>query len=133
MAAALPRDGRSKAVQVGGPLGACPNRSGTFPLDYEAYAAIGAGIGHGGIVVHDDQADLSRLARYAMEFCAIESCGKCTRRVASARRAAGGDRPRSAPTSSARSRWRFARSVRHHGARSLCAMGSMTPIPVTSA
>ncbi|OZB50043.1 MAG: formate dehydrogenase, partial [Thiomonas sp. 14-66-4] len=68
-----------KAVQVGGPLGTyVPPSQWDIPLDYEAYAAVGAVLGHGGIVVHDDTADMSRLARYAMEFCAIESCGKCT-------------------------------------------------------
>ncbi|MGA8783704.1 MAG: NADH-ubiquinone oxidoreductase-F iron-sulfur binding region domain-containing protein, partial [Polaromonas sp.] len=68
-----------KAVQVGGPLGSyVPEAHWDVPLDYEAFAAVGATVGHGGIVVHDDTADLSKLARYAMEFCAIESCGKCT-------------------------------------------------------
>jgi formate dehydrogenase iron-sulfur subunit len=74
------RSGRPiKAVQVGGPLGAyVPESQWDLPLDYEAYAAAGAVLGHGGIVVHDDRANLAALARYAMEFCAIESCGKCT-------------------------------------------------------
>src|SRR5277367_4308626 len=68
-----------KAVQVGGPLGAyVPESQWDVPLDYEAYAAVGATVGHGGLVVHDDTADLSVMARYAMEFCALESCGKCT-------------------------------------------------------
>jgi formate dehydrogenase iron-sulfur subunit len=66
-------------VQVGGPLGAyVPESQWDLPLDYEAYAAMGAVVGHGGIVVHDDTVDMAQLARYAMEFCAIESCGKCT-------------------------------------------------------
>ena len=57
----------------------CPTRSSTPPLDYEALrAAIGAMLGHGGIVAFDDTVDMARMARYAMEFCAIESCGKCT-------------------------------------------------------
>ena len=74
------RSGRPiKAVQVGGPLGTyVPESQWDVPLDYEAYAAMGAVVGHGGIVVHDDTADMARLARYAMEFCALESCGKCT-------------------------------------------------------
>ncbi|HEY8972927.1 MAG TPA: formate dehydrogenase, partial [Burkholderiaceae bacterium] len=60
-----------KAVQVGGPLGAyLPESQWDIPLDYEAYAAVGAVVGHGGIVVHDDTADMAKLARYAMEFCA---------------------------------------------------------------
>ena len=68
------RSGRPiKAVQVGGPLGTyLPESQWDIPLDYEAYAAAGAVVGHGGIVVHDDTADMSQLARYAMEFCAID-------------------------------------------------------------
>ena len=123
-----------KAVQVGGPLGAyLPESQWDIPLDYEAYAAIGAGIGHGGIVVHDDQADLSRLARYAMEFCAIESCGKCTPcRIGSTRGVEVIDKIRAnqqRPQQVALLRDLCDTMV--HG--SLCAMGSMTPIPVTSA
>jgi formate dehydrogenase iron-sulfur subunit len=68
-----------RAVQVGGPLGAyLPETQFDTPLDYEAFAAIGAMIGHGGVVVFDDSVDMARMARYALEFCAIESCGKCT-------------------------------------------------------
>ncbi|WP_018411751.1 formate dehydrogenase beta subunit [Methyloversatilis thermotolerans] len=68
-----------RAVQVGGPLGAyVPASQFDVPLDYEEYAKRQAMIGHGGIVVFDDTVDMSRMARYAMEFCAIESCGKCT-------------------------------------------------------
>ena len=123
-----------KAVQVGGPLGAyLPESQWDIPLDYEAYAAIGAGIGHGGIVVHDEQADLSRLARYAMEFCALESCGKCTPcRIGSTRGVEVIDKIR------ANNHKAEQVALLHdlcdtmvHG--SLCAMGSMTPIPVTSA
>ena len=68
-----------KAVQVGGPLGAYlhPDQF-DIPFDYEAYAAVDALIGHGGITVFDDTADLAGMARFAMEFCAVESCGKCT-------------------------------------------------------
>lgn len=68
-----------KAVQVGGPLGAYihPDQF-DVPFDYEAYAAMDALIGHGGICVFDDTADLAGMARFAMEFCAAESCGKCT-------------------------------------------------------
>ena len=68
-----------KAVQVGGPLGAYLH-PGQFdiPFDYEAYAAADALIGHGGITVFDDTADMAAMARFAMEFCAVESCGKCT-------------------------------------------------------
>ncbi|MBT2187051.1 NADH-ubiquinone oxidoreductase-F iron-sulfur binding region domain-containing protein [Sphingobium nicotianae] len=68
-----------KSVQVGGPLGAYlhPDQF-DIPFDYEAYAAVDALIGHGGITVFDDTADMAGMARFAMEFCAVESCGKCT-------------------------------------------------------
>ena len=68
-----------KAVQVGGPLGAYihPDQF-DLPFDYEAYAAADGLIGHGGIVVFDDTADMGKMARFAMQFCAAESCGKCT-------------------------------------------------------
>ncbi len=68
-----------KAVQVGGPLGAylAPSQF-DIPFDYEAYAAVDALIGHAGITVFDDTADMGGMARFAMEFCAVESCGKCT-------------------------------------------------------
>ncbi|MBC2666126.1 formate dehydrogenase [Novosphingobium flavum] len=68
-----------KAVQVGGPLGAYlpPSQFG-LPFDYEAFAKVDALIGHGGVVVFDDTADMARMARFAFEFCAAESCGKCT-------------------------------------------------------
>jgi formate dehydrogenase iron-sulfur subunit len=74
------RTGRPlRAVQVGGPLGAYfPESLLDTPLDYEAFAAQKGMLGHGGIVVFDDTVDLARQARFAMEFCAIESCGKCT-------------------------------------------------------
>ncbi|MBB2487386.1 formate dehydrogenase [Mitsuaria sp. WAJ17] len=123
-----------KAVQVGGPLGAyVPESHWDVPLDYEAYAAMGAVLGHGGIVVHDDTADLSQLARYAMEFCALESCGKCTPcRIGSTRGVEVIDRIR-------RNEQREQQVVLLrdlcdtllHG--SLCAMGGMTPYPVLSA
>ena len=68
-----------RAVQVGGPLGAyLPESQFNTPLDYEAFAAVKGMLGHGGIVVFDDSVDMAAQARYAMEFCAIESCGKCT-------------------------------------------------------
>ncbi|AZG12406.1 formate dehydrogenase beta subunit [Cupriavidus pauculus] len=129
------RSGRAiRAVQVGGPLGAyLPESRFDTPLDYEAYAAFGAVVGHGGIVVFDETVDMARMARYAMEFCAIESCGKCTPcRIGSTRgvevidRILAGDQP-----------------VKHVAlvrdlcdtmlAGSLCAMGGMTPYPVLSA
>jgi formate dehydrogenase iron-sulfur subunit len=68
-----------RAVQVGGPLGAyIPASQFDTLVDYEALAGIGALLGHGGIVAFDDTVDMVRMARYAMEFCAVESCGKCT-------------------------------------------------------
>ena len=74
------RSGRPvRAVQVGGPLGAYfPRPLFDTPFDYEAFAARDGLIGHGGIVVFDDTVDMAKQARFAMEFCAIESCGKCT-------------------------------------------------------
>ena len=68
-----------RAVQIGGPLGAyLPASEFDTPLDYEALAAKNALLGHGGVVVFDDRVDMARMARYALEFCAVESCGKCT-------------------------------------------------------
>jgi formate dehydrogenase iron-sulfur subunit len=129
------RSGRPiKAIQVGGPLGAyVPESQWDLPLDYEAYAAVGAVVGHGGVVVHDDTADLRALARYAMEFCALESCGKCTPcRIGSTRGtevidriAAGHQREQQVVL------LRELCDTMLHG--SLCAMGGMTPFPVLSA
>jgi formate dehydrogenase iron-sulfur subunit len=129
------RSGRPiKAVQVGGPLGAyVPESQWDVPLDYEAYAAMGAVVGHGGIVVHDDSANMAMLARYAMEFCAIESCGKCTPcRIGSTRGVETIDRIGSA--SNKEQQVHLLRDLCNtmlHG--SLCAMGGMTPYPVLSA
>lgn len=133
-----------KAVQVGGPLGAyVPESQWDTPLDYEAFAAIGATVGHGGIVVHDDTADLSKLARYAMEFCAIESCGKCTPcRIGSTRgvevidRLVAGSQSQGSANGAGTTEeneklLRDLCDTMVHG--SLCAMGSMTPNPVLSA
>ena len=123
-----------KAVQVGGPLGAyLPESQWDTPLDYEAFANLWAVLGHGGIVVHDDTADMAKLARYAMEFCAIESCGKCTPcRIGSTRGVevmdkiiAGKARPQQIHL------LRDLCDTMLHG--SLCAMGGMTPYPVLSA
>ncbi len=76
-----------RAVQVGGPLGAyMPRALFDTPFDYEAFTAVDGLIGHGGIVVFDDTVDMAQQARFAMEFCAVESCGKCTPcRIGSAR------------------------------------------------
>ncbi len=68
-----------RAVQVGGPLGAyLPQSKFDVPMDYEEFAKVDAMVGHGGLVVFDDTVDMAKMARFAMEFCAIESCGKCT-------------------------------------------------------
>lgn len=123
-----------KAVQVGGPLGSyVPEANWDVPLDYEAYAAVGATVGHGGIVVHDDTADLSKLARYAMEFCAIESCGKCTPcRIGSTRGVEVIDRLTSGTNQPQQVKLlRDLCDTMLHG--SLCALGGMTPNPVLSA
>ena len=123
-----------KAVQVGGPLGAyVPESQWDVPLDYEAYAALGLVVGHGGIVVHDDSANMAQLARYAMEFCALESCGKCTPcRIGSTRGMETIDRI--ATSSNKEQQVHLLRDLCDtmlHG--SLCAMGGMTPYPVLSA
>ena len=126
-----------KAIQVGGPLGCyVPESRWDEPLDYERYAAFGAGIGHGGLVVHDDTADLSRLARYAMEFCAKESCGKCTPcRIGSTRGVELIDRIRSEtrPAEQAAQVELLRDLCTTMIDASLCAMGGMTPLPVLSA
>ena len=127
------RSGRPlRAVQVGGPLGAyLPEPQFDTVLDYEAFAAIGAGLGHGGIVAFDDTVDMARQARYAMKFCAIESCGKCTPcRIGSTRGVEVIDRIRSGQVEQVEL-LRSLCATMSHG--SLCGMGSMTPIPVLSA
>lgn len=120
-----------RAVQVGGPLGAyLPESQFDTPIDYEAFIAIGATLGHGGIVVFDDTVDMAKQARYAMEFCAIESCGKCTPcRIGSTRGVEIIDK-----VISGQDQIHLLRDLCDlmvHG--SLCAMGSMTPNPVLSA
>jgi formate dehydrogenase iron-sulfur subunit len=123
-----------RTVQVGGPLGAylAPEQF-DLPIDYEAFAVAGALLGHGSMVVFDDTVDMLAMARFAMEFCAVESCGKCTPcRIGSIRgvelidKIAAGE---------------------HHDENmavlmdlcevmadaSLCAMGGFTPLPVRSA
>jgi formate dehydrogenase iron-sulfur subunit len=127
-----------KAIQVGGPLGAyVPESQWDVPLDYEAYAAIGSVVGHGGVVVHDDSADLAQLARYAMEFCALESCGKCTPcRIGSTRGVEVIDRivlNRERPQVRAQQVELLRDLCDTMLAGSLCAMGGMTPYPVLSA
>ena len=133
------RSGRPiRAVQIGGPLGAylAPDEFDT-PLTYEALARIGAGIGHGGVVVHDDSVDLAAQARYAFAFCEIESCGKCTPcRLGAVRGKETMDaviRARAAGESTAERIAVLEDLCEVMEAASLCQMGGMTPIPVTSA
>ncbi|MEQ1692469.1 MAG: NADH-ubiquinone oxidoreductase-F iron-sulfur binding region domain-containing protein [Gemmatimonas sp.] len=123
-----------RAVQVGGPLGAYfPEALMDTPMDYEAMAVAGGLVGHGGIVVFDDTVDMARQARFAFEFCAIESCGKCTPcRIGSTRGAetldkiALGIEPE-----------RHIELVKDLCTvltdASLCALGGLTPLPVMSA
>ncbi|MDD2739892.1 MAG: NADH-quinone oxidoreductase subunit NuoF [Methylomonas lenta] len=123
-----------RAVQVGGPLGAYLHE-GQFdtPLDYEAFAAISAVLGHGGIVVHDDTVNMADMARYAMEFCVEESCGKCTPcRIGSTRGVEVIDRIVSDVQKDKNTvLLRDLCDTMVFG--SLCAMGGMTPYPVLSA
>jgi formate dehydrogenase iron-sulfur subunit len=123
-----------RAVQVGGPLGAyLPASQFDLPLDYEAFAAAGGMIGHGGLVVFDDTVDMSRMARYAMEFCAIESCGKCTPcRIGSTRGLEVIDRIRSGERREQNLALLHDLCDTMRDA-SLCAMGGLTPMPVLSA
>lgn len=123
-----------RAVQVGGPLGAyLPESQFDTPLDYEAFAQIWAVLGHGGIVAFDDGVDMAKMARYAFEFCAIESCGKCTPcRIGSTRGAEVMDKiiAGHAPVQNIQL-VRDLSDTMLHG--SLCALGGMTPYPVLSA
>ncbi len=123
-----------RAVQVGGPLGAyLPESRWDTPLDYEAFAGVGAMLGHGGVVLFDEAVDMGEQARFAMAFCAAESCGKCTPcRIGSTRGVevidriiAGEDRERHLAL------LRDLCDTMEHA--SLCAMGGLTPNPVRSA
>ncbi|ASP49433.1 formate dehydrogenase beta subunit [Cognaticolwellia beringensis] len=123
-----------KAIQVGGPLGAyLPLNKLDIPLDYEAFSQASAVLGHGGIVVFDDSVDMLEQARFSMEFCVVESCGKCTPcRIGSTRGVEVIDR--------IKNNERRAENMTLLNDLcdtmidgSLCAMGSMTPIPVRSA
>jgi formate dehydrogenase iron-sulfur subunit len=123
-----------RAVQVGGPLGAyMPESQFDTKLDYEAFAALKAMLGHGGIVVFDDSVDMAAQARYAMEFCTIESCGKCTPcRIGSVRGVEVIDRMRAGDSPAKQEALlRDLCETMIHG--SLCAMGGLTPYPVISA
>ncbi|MGB5164119.1 MAG: NADH-quinone oxidoreductase subunit NuoF [Woeseiaceae bacterium] len=122
-----------KAVQVGGPLGAyIPASDFDTPLEYEAFAAVGGMLGHGGIVVFDDATNMAQQARFAMEFCAIESCGKCTPcRIGSTRGVEVIDRIVAGEQRQANEALlhELCDTMEH---ASLCAMGGMTPYPVRS-
>ncbi|MEY8828212.1 NADH-ubiquinone oxidoreductase-F iron-sulfur binding region domain-containing protein [Sedimentitalea sp. XS_ASV28] len=127
------RSGRPvKAVQVGGPLGAyMPVTKFDTPLGYEEFDAAGGLIGHAGLTVFDDTTDMLGMARFAMEFCAVESCGKCTpcrigavRGVETIDRIAEGD-PAALPL--------LADLCETMKDGSLCALGGFTPFPVMSA
>jgi formate dehydrogenase iron-sulfur subunit len=123
-----------RAVQVGGPLGAYfPDDLLDTPLDYEAIAAQKGLLGHGGIVVFDDTVDMARQARFAMEFCALESCGKCTPcRIGSTRGVEVIDRVIAGEQRTANLELLDdLLEVLQDG--SLCALGGLTPYPVSSA
>jgi formate dehydrogenase iron-sulfur subunit len=126
-----------KAAQVGGPLGAwVPPAQFDTPLDYEAFAGIGAMLGHGGVVVADDTLDMAQMARFAMEFCAEESCGKCTPcRIGSTRGVEVIDRLLAAQDPSGRDEQviilKDLCDTLQYG--SLCALGGMVSFPVASA
>jgi formate dehydrogenase iron-sulfur subunit len=128
--------GRSvKAVQVGGPLGAyLPASAMDVALGYEELAAIGGMLGHGGVVVFDDTADMGQQARFAMEFCAEESCGKCTPcRIGAVRGVEVIDRILVGPPESRRDELVVLEDLCELMAEgSLCAMGGLTPNPVRS-
>ncbi len=123
-----------RAVQVGGPLGAYfPQSMLDVALDYEELAARDGLLGHGGIVVFDDTVNMAEMARYAMEFCALESCGKCTPcRIGSTRgvevidRIVGGQ-------NQAANLLLLRELCDTMTNASLCALGGLTPLPVLSA
>jgi formate dehydrogenase iron-sulfur subunit len=123
-----------RAVQVGGPLGGyMPESQFDTVLDYEAFAAVGAMLGHGGIVAFDDTVDMLEQARYAMEFCAVESCGKCTPcRIGSTRGVEVIDRIRANLDREKNLALLddLCNTMRYG---SLCALGGLTPDPVVSA
>ncbi|MFP5077533.1 formate dehydrogenase beta subunit [Rhizobium sp. YIM 134829] len=123
-----------KAVQVGGPLGAYfPRALFDTPFDYEAFAAAGGLIGHAGVTIFDDTADMLKQARFAFEFCAVESCGKCTPcRIGSTRGVEVMDRiGRGIEPEANRALIEDLCNTMKFG--SLCALGGFTPYPVLSA
>jgi len=127
-----------RAIQVGGPLGAyLPESQWDTALDYETFTGIGAMLGHGGVVVFDDSVDMCEQARFAMEFCALESCGKCTPcRIGSVRGVEIIEQLHSGTQSSgqtASSLTLLEDLCETMDSGSLCAMGGLTPMPVRSA
>lgn len=123
-----------KAVQVGGPLGAYfPRRLFDTPFDYEAFAARDGLIGHAGVVVFDDTADMAKQARFAFEFCSVESCGKCTPcRIGSTRGKETMDKVM-AGVNRADNLAVIEDLCNTMKFGSLCALGGFTPYPVMSA
>lgn len=122
-----------RAIQVGGPLGAyLPEHQWDTPLAYETFAAIGAMLGHGGVVCFDDTVDMAQQAEFAMAFCAHESCGKCTPcRIGSMRGVEVIQRLRRREES--RKQWALLEELcETMELGSLCALGGLTPMPVRS-
>lgn len=122
-----------KAVQVGGPLGAyLPENQWDSAIDYEAFASFGGVVGHGGVVMFDDTVDMGEQARFAMEFCSVESCGKCTPcRIGAVRGVEVIDRIRAGTNRDANLEL-LSDLCETMVDGSLCAMGGMTPFPVQS-
>jgi len=125
---------RIRAIQIGGPLGAyVPASSMDLALDYETMQAAGGILGHGGVVVFDDTVDMARMARFAMEFCAVESCGKCTPcRIGSVRGVEVIDAI-IARRDKAASLMLLRDLCATMANGSLCALGGLAPLPVMSA
>ena len=121
-----------KAVQVGGPLGAYfPVSEFDTPFGYEEFDGKGGLIGHAGIVVFDDTTDMRRMARFAMEFCAIESGGKCTPcRIGAVRGVETIDRIGRGEAAAIPLLTDLCETMKDG---SLCALGGFTPFPVMSA
>jgi formate dehydrogenase iron-sulfur subunit len=126
-----------RALQVGGPLGAYfPESLLDTALDYEEFAKAGGMLGHGGVVVFDDSVNMAKQARFSMEFCSVESCGKCTPcRIGSVRGVEVIDRIVSAENTEAREAEHIVLKdlCETMESASLCAMGGLTPTPVMSA
>jgi formate dehydrogenase iron-sulfur subunit len=123
-----------RAVQVGGPLGAYfPRKLFDTSFDYEAFAARDGLVGHGGVVIFDDTVDMLKQARFAFEFCALESCGKCTPcRIGSTRGVETIDLIRTADDRASRiALVKDLCNTMKFG--SLCALGGFVPYPVMSA